>query len=190
MSFDVEKKRPPVLVPYWVVRQLERHRLPASTIFDLEKMMTLSSLEDLSIMLALNERPDQAALFYGCVASEIPQNALTKHWSASYNQQYQKIKQLLSLVNSVDPRLLYDENTAPAFESGFEIMSIESGLDNTGALMIVVYPGFFGGPQTKQIQQALLREYLKQTYEFVAYHTTAKDPLFAQYLRTLFLLTV
>lgn len=184
MSFDVEKKRPPALVPYWVIRQLERHRLPMSTIFDLEKMSTISSLEDLAVMLSINERPDHAAVFYGCLDTEVPLNALSKHWSESYNQQYGKIKQLLALVTSVDPRLLYNENQTSDFAVGFEVMPIETGLSNAGALMIAVYPGFFGGPHAKQVQQELVREYLKQTYGFVGYHTTAKDPLFAQYLRT------
>lgn len=190
MSFENQRKRLPVLVPYWVLKQLERNKLPLSTIFNLKEMLKISSMNDLAIMLSMNAVSKVNKVFFG----EQSQEGLSKYWACHSQDQYNKLVQLIPLVVSetapvtenFDDRLFASNNNVGdnIFKNPFEIKYTTNSFDVNDLMLIVIYPGYFGGPNTEEIQKQLVREYLKQSYAFVDYSTVAKDPVFAGYLRS------
>lgn len=190
MSFENQRKRLPVLVPYWVLKQLERNKLPLSTIFNLKEMLKISSMNDLAIMLSMNTVSKVNKVFFG----EQSQEGLSQYWSGYFYNENYKLVQLLPLVVSetapvtenFDDRLFASNNNVGdnIFKNPFEIKYTTNSFDVNDLMLIVIYPGYFGGPNTEEIQKQLVREYLKQSYAFVDYSTVAKDPVFAGYLRS------
>lgn len=59
---------------------------------------------------------------------------------------------------------------------------MDSGLDASSVLFVIIHPGHFGGSQSTQLQQSLRREYLKQSYVPSSFTEVARDPVFQQYL--------
>ena len=184
MSFDKFKQRFPILVPYWVLKQLERNKLPFNTVLNLEKMLTISSREDLAIMLVMNTDPSASVSFFGA----IPAEGLSHYWADYYNDQYKKVQEVSVLYRGkLDERLIAPptpNDVVPEYPNPFEIKPVDSEQDAAGALLVIVYPGYFGGPKSREIQKQLVREYLKLSYVFIDYDTVARDPLFQQYMRT------
>ena len=184
-SLDHHRKRYPILVPYWIAKQINRNNLSYNIIFDLAKLSTICSKEDLAIMLCLNFNPNTSSHFLGTAALA---TNLYGVWGKKVNDT-KKLRELEPLVISkIMERLsaISGNNTLSSeYPNPFEIRSIDSDVDDDHALMIIIYPGHFGGPTTRQIQKNLVREYLKQSYVFSEYDAVAKDPLFLQYVRSL-----
>ena len=182
MSFDNFNKRYPILVPYWVLNQLERNKLPLSTVLNLEKMLTISSTEDLAIMLNMNSDPAYQRQFFG----ESTPNGLSPYWNDYYHNQCQRLSTVIPLTKGhIEDRLFTtDVNVTPVYPNAFDIKGVTSDIASCGVLLVIVYPGYFGGTNAAHIQRKLVREYLKQSYVYVGYDAVARDPLFSQYLKT------
>lgn len=183
-------KRVPVLVPYWITKQLQRNSLPFNTVFDLRKMLMVASKEDLAIMLDLNNRPEQ---IFGQGRLDQPMiMGLTRYWSDYSNNEFKSIQDILPLVSGrMEARLFVSENAtavdADATLNGtaFEVHPVDSGMDSGGAILLVIHPGYFGGDNAHQAQKQIVREYLKQSYVFSKFSEVAKDPIFGVFMRHL-----
>lgn len=183
MSFDNFNKRYPVLVPYWVLNQLQRNKLPLATVLNLEKMLTISSAEDLAVMLSMNSDPTYQRQFFG----ESTPNGLTPYWADYYNNQYQRISSVIPLTKGhIEDRLFSKEDghDGPTYPEAFEIKGVTADVSSSGVLLVIIYPGYFGGINATAVQKKLVREYLKQSYVYVSYDAVARDPLFPHYLKT------
>ncbi len=184
-TLDQHRKRYPILVPYWIAKQINRNKLSYNVIFDLAKLSTICSSEDLATMLCLNTDSANRSIFLG--TSDYSSN-LYGIWDR-VGVDVNKLRHLAPLVDSkIKERLCVDvvNNTLSSeYPKPFEIRSIDSDVGDDHALMIIIYPGHFGGSSTRQIQKQLVREYLKQSYVFSEYEAVAKDPLFLQYVRSL-----
>ncbi len=183
-------KRVPVLVPYWIIKQLQRNCLPFNTVFDLRKMLMVANKEDLAIMLDLNNRPEQ---IFGYADMDQPMiMGLTRYWADySYNE-FKSIQEVLPLVEGRLEARLFASDAAEAVDcntelcgAAFEIFPVDSGMDSGGALLLVIQPGYFGGETANLAQKQIAREYLKQSYVFSKFSTVAKDPIFGVYMRNL-----
>lgn len=179
MSFDHIKKPYPVLVPYWITKQLERHNLPHNSVFNLEKLSSICSPEDLAIMLILNKDPQIASEFFGSK----PDLMLYDYWNNNYNTLCKKLVDTLPIHTNPLARLL-SEAHIDRFPNAFDIKYIQAEVGLQSALLISIYPGHFGGPTAYEEQTKLTKEYLTQLYVFIDYDAVARDPLFMQYLRT------
>ncbi len=182
---DKHRKRYPILVPYWIAKQINRNKLSYDVIFDLAKLSTVCSKEDLATMLCLNTNLKHSRLFVGPAEFY---SSLYGVWD-TVGSDANKLFDLAPLVDSkIKERLCIEQgnNTLSSeYPNPFEIRSINSAIGDDHALMIIIYPGHFGGFSTRQIQKQLVREYLKQSYVFSEYDAVAKDPLYLQYVRSL-----
>jgi hypothetical protein len=196
MYIEPALKRDAVLVPDWVARQLQRHQLSLNTVLRLAELRKVCSNEDCLAILDMN---NNAATYFG---SSIRMGLQTYHWGRDY-QSLERLEELRALFpDRCDARLFAAGQEqlsqgavpclAPSVTSStknaciaFEVKEVESGVDISSVIFVVVYPGFFGGPQSTQLQQALRREYLKQSYAPLPYEEMAKDPVFDQYLMAL-----
>ena len=182
---DQHRKRYPILVPYWIAKQINRYNLSYNIIFDLVKLSNICSKEDLAIMLCLNINPIYSSQFLGTTALA---SSICGIWD-TVGSDIKKLLELEPLIESrIMERLSVDSgNNIPSSEypNPFEIRSIDSEVGDDHALMIIIYPGHFGGSSTRQIQKQLVREYLKQSYVFSEYDAVARDPLYLQYVRSL-----
>ena len=179
------KKRHPIIVPYWIAKQIDRNKLAYNVIFDLAKLSTISSNEDLAMLFAINNSMDLQCKLFGAVAN----TSLYGVWDSTNRELTRKIKEIVPLIEEqISHRLFVGDvnNTLSSeYPKPFEIRSIDSVVGDDHALMIIIYPGHFGGSSTRQIQKQLVREYLKQSYVFSNYENVAKDRLFLQYVRSL-----
>ena len=184
MAFDLYKQPYSVLVPYWVAKQLERNKLPLKTVYELDKLMEVTSVEDLAIMFAMNTDPEITAKFYGTHYA----GNLDWLWSDKYATQLSKVVEIVPLTASkVDSRIFaVSESDAPdpQYPNPFEIKMVDAPGGVSKTFLIIVYPRHFGGPKSREYQKMLVREYLRQSYAFIDYDAVARDPLFKQYLRT------
>lgn len=184
----VTSKREPVLVPYWIIKQLQRNSLPFNTVLKLPKLLEVCSQEDIAVMLKLNL--DAAPVFGAPVFCP----GLSNYWANNSLNAYNRIQDVLPLYEGrLEARLFgsHDASTPPVeniddlADKAFEVFEVDSGIDTTGVILIVIHPGYFGGENSQQAQKQVARAYLKQSYVFCGYHDVAKDPVFAQYVRNL-----
>ena len=183
---EQHRKRHPILVPYWIAKQINRNNLPYNIVFDLVKLSTICSKEDLAIMLCLNINPIYSSQFLGTAEFA---SGIYGFWDRFINNDTKKLRDLEPLVEYKIIERLYSDSVnnvlSSEYPNPFEIKSIDSVVGDDHALMIIIYPGHFGGSSTRQIQKQLVREYLKQSYVFSEYDAVARDPLYLQYVRSL-----
>ena len=183
---DTYKKRLRILVPEWIVNQLKRNSLPLKTVLDLEKMLTISSAEDLSIMLSMNADDKYTKRFFGCAV----QCDLYGYWDTHYNRQCKALLELRALYQDVVDQRLFSVDTDAEYPlkedpDAFKITPIEGNTHTSGGFVITIYPNHFGQVNAADIQNQLVREYLKQSYVFSDYDKMSNDVLFDQYVSTL-----
>jgi hypothetical protein len=186
-------KRDPVLVPHWIIKQLARSKLPLNTVLNLDKLKTVCSQEDLAILLDLNQNPHP---IFGVPYIGM---GLLRFWADYFPEAFRKVQEVLPLYKGKCDARLYvaaaeqKPDSAPPVAAGgttpgldactaFDIQEMESGLDTTSVLFVIVYPGYFGGPQSTEVQQQLRRAYLQQSYVFLNFSEIARDSVFMQYL--------
>lgn len=197
--FDVVKERFPVLIPYWVEKQLRRKSMPLDTIFDLNELSKVCSGEDIAIMIAMNR--EHASAFYGVTYHA---ETINSYWYKYYQEAFNKIEPLTKIYSTqFDERLCADamcvikSNSStqpgansplvtPKYSEPYEITAIQPAQypSRQAAIAIVIYPGYFGVPGYREHQISLVRAYLRQSYVFSDYDVVARSPLFTQYMRT------
>lgn len=196
MYFEPALKRDAVLVPAWVAKQLQRHQLRLRTVLKLSELRKVCSNEDCLALLDMNTH---ATTYFG---APIRMGLRNVYWGKDY-QSLTRLEELRALYPDRCDKRLYAAGqeqqtqgappqvaTNPGYLKenaciAFEIKESDSEHDISSVLFVVVHPGFFGGPQSTQLQQALRREYLKQSYATMPFCELAKDPVFDQYLATL-----
>lgn len=187
------KKRHPVLVPYWIIKQLQRNCLPFNTVLNLSEMCKVCSQEDLVLMLELNR--NTFPIFGTNYDLTTAKRGLTSYWAGYSLKDYSKLQELQPLYEGrLEARLFGPEAVAEGTNStavdsfkgkAFDIYPVESSTDASGVILLIIHPGYFGGANAAKIQKQLVREYLKQSYVFCDYHMLAADPIFCKYVNDL-----
>lgn len=176
MAIHVEKNV--FLVPYWIVNTIERNRLTLNSILDLEKLTSITSAEDLALTSLLNERSDR---IFG-TSSYSP--SLYSNWykdSVSWNKFNTQIKPLEQIVQSdLETRLFNLTSYNEKYPIPFEIKDIDA---NT--FLVIIYPGYFGGPDYQKHQFNITKELLKLFYVYEGYDDMARRQVFEYYLNQL-----
>lgn len=178
-------KRSPILVPHWIIKQLQRNGLPLGTVLDLKKLKQYCSQEDLAVMFNLNLNPGSV---FGINHIRME---LYGYWAAHSNSDFKSLSDVLPIhAGRLEERLF---STSSIEQVGlassqdldgkaFSIQNVATGLDEKDVLLVVIHAGYFGGPHSQKAQQQLVRAYLKQSYVFCSYDQVASDPVYLQYL--------
>jgi hypothetical protein len=139
----------------------------------LSKLKTITSTEDLVLTIALNQNTIPV---YGI---EKPATSLFKSWSK--NPEYEKLLELLPIYErGLELRLFNAQALDENYLEAFQIKDVDA--DN---ILVTVYPGYFGLPQSLDLQRDLVSKLLKLLYGYSNYDVMARDVLFEQYLKRL-----
>ncbi len=171
------KEKEVFVIPFWVKNILDRNKLPLDTVFDVIKLRSITSAEDLVLTALLNQ-------------NTVPLFGVQKHlysidvrWnkSAEASAEYSQLMNLRSVhEQGLEERLFNEKNVDANYPKPFDILDI--GQDT---FLIVIYPGYFGGPDAHKHQRSLVSSYLKQWYGYSNYDSMAQDVLFEHYLKQL-----
>lgn len=186
MSFNRFRKHFQLVAPSWVVKQVERNQLPSSALLDLSELVKICSMEDLAIMLCLNT--EEACLFniFGPgVQAQLP--GLAEHWSRYYPSEYAKVCELIVLYRESAMERLLQTPDSQGIDGKPELLLINAPECEAAAICIILKPGHLGGTDQREVQQYIVREYMRQLYVFTDYATIAQDALFVRYLNNVVL---
>jgi len=176
MGIHVEKNV--FLIPYWIVNTVVRNHLTLNTALDLEKLTSITSAEDLALTSLLNEH--SGPVFGGSMYSPVLYASWYKD-ERSWNKFYTQIKPLEPLVaNDLNDRLFNPAAREDRYPVPFEIKDIDPK-----TFLVIIYPGYFGSPESKQYQYQLIRELLKLFYVYEGYDDMARRQIFEYYLNQL-----
>ncbi len=181
MSYDRFRKHFPLVVPSWIVKQVERNKLPASSLLDLTALSQVCSLEDLTVMYCLNTEPAYLQKVFGA-GSGVPYG-LTEYWSRYHSSALGRVLQLTGLYKAVPEERLFQPMLLEGPATKPTMLYLEGPNLQAGAIAIVLKPGQLGGEDLREVQQYVVREYMRQLYVFTDYATLARDPLFERYLK-------
>lgn len=175
MSINVKR---PIFIPYWIKLVLERNSLPLTTVMELVQLKKVTSTEDLVLTQLLNKELITVTGIVNCLESVLYSYWLNDNESALLYEQLTALQVLHA--DGLESRL-YNENTLdPRYDKPYEILDISSEV-----FLVVIYPGYFGGPQAKEHQKSLVSDYLKQWYGYNNYDTIARSQFFEQYIKQL-----
>lgn len=162
------------LIPYWIKTILERHQQPLTTVLDLNGLSALVSSEDLAVIALLNQ---QAETYLNL---PIQDEAILGNWYTQSGYGHH-VAPLLPLVKeTLENRLLSAETLEDRYPNAFEIRDLDDA-----TLLVIVYPGHFGGPETLNHQHQLARALLKLFHAYEGYDHMAQKALFQRYLSQL-----
>lgn len=164
-----------LLIPYWVKTVLDRHRLDYPAVQDLSQLFPLFSLEDLAQTLTLN-KPEHSAMVFGVgVATD-----LLYDWSKQ-GDLFAKVEQIELLQQPTLMQRLFDQTAAlPHLPKPYDIKDIDKE-----HVLIIVYPGHFGGPNALIYQSQLREDLLKLSYAYSTFDVMAGNVLFERYVNEL-----
>lgn len=177
MSITMPQKRV-FLIPYWLKNTMLRNQLPLTTLLSLSKLKEVTSDEDLVLTLLLNEA--SSAAVYGA-----PRNTGDLHalWTTTDGDlaRYIKLQDLAPVhAQGLQDRLFNEQTLDAQYPEPFTVQDLSQD-----TFLVVIYPGFFGGPQGPEHCNELVTTLLKLSYGYSNYEVMARDPLFQQYLSRL-----
>ncbi len=176
MSIRVEKNI--FLVPYWLVNTVVRNNFTIDTILNLEKLIDVTSPEDLALTSLLNERSEKV-FGIGSFATSLYDNWYKNSfgWSKFESQ----IKPLTPLVqDDLDARLFNESSKTEIYPVPFEIKDV-----NQNTFLVIIYPGFFSEDDAKKHRFELTSSLLKLFYVYEGYDNMARRQLFECYINQL-----
>jgi hypothetical protein len=187
MNVENIKKNACVLIPYWIANQIKRNGLSMDTVFDLKKLLTICSLEDVAMMAKINT--DLSPQFVGESLGPFVGNPLLYIW---HNKHQASLTQVglamvaLSDTDTLTSRFVDTRKNEPAKE--FESYHLTLNDSFGGGLAYVLKRGEWmdaqGTPFAKS-QIALVEQYLRKAFGFSKFHTLAQDSVFRTYLKNL-----
>lgn len=166
------------LIPYWLKNILLRNQLPLATLLSLSKLKEVTSDEDLILTLILNEAG--SASVYGAERAAGDANTL---WTTTPedSELFFALQTLVPLhATGLQDRLFNEQTLDAQYPEPFTVQEL-----NQDTFLVVIYPGFFGGPQGPEHSNELVTALLKLSYGYGNYEVMARDPLFQQYLSRL-----
>jgi hypothetical protein len=181
MTLSKFKKLFPILVPSFVVTQLERHGLPSSTLLDLDKLCEVCSMEDVVLMYCLNTEQEYTEKVFGPGHMH---TGLAEYWHQHYGAQLSSVLELVSLYRGVLEERLFFESSEQAAAKAPLMLHVEFKDPSVSAIVIILRPGQLRGADQRETQKSIVREYMRQSYAFTDYAALAKDPLFERYFNS------
>lgn len=167
-----------LLIPYWIINNVQRNKLPLSAILDLNTLSKITCAQDLAMISLLNERSEKV---FGITNYS---SVLNTNWykdDTSWNKFNNQIKPLEAIVgNELDSRLFNESSKEDRYDTSFDIKDIDPK-----TFLITIYPGYFGGTQARQHQLALSKELLKLFFVYEGYDNMARRQVFEYYLNSL-----
>jgi hypothetical protein len=181
-------KKKVVLIPHWIQETLRRNPMVTlADCVDFTKMRELLSVSDLVGFSALQGEPFGKKL----IGPDIYFGDLVMLWFASIPNDNRELNEFLgrtvcaldnqeSFRKELEGRLFEAEARLPQYESPFCVHDLTPEV-----VGVVLYPGFFVGTNTKELQLELLRAILKVLYVYDTYSEVAQTSLFKRYLELL-----
>lgn len=177
MTGDRYRKRFPLLAPSWILKQLERNQKPLSTLLNLDKLLQVCSMEDVVMLYVLNTDERYTTQIFG-PGSPVGLG-LNEYWNTRFGAQLSRVLELVGLYRDALAERLFFEDASVTDKP--LLVHVESEDLQVNAVTIVVKPGHFGGAAQREVQEYLVREYMRQLYVFTDYATLAGDSLFERY---------
>ncbi len=182
MSYGRFRKYFPLVVPSWVVHQVNRAGAPLTVLFDLPRLMQICSMEDVATVLNLNTDQNNITKIFG---EGLPVGELAAYWCRWHPQQYQQVLELQELHRNVPEERLFLAPSEGASGEKPRMIPLEAPNASEGAILIVLKPGQLGGPDQREVQQSVVRGYIEQLYVFTDFAELAGDALFGRFLKSL-----
>lgn len=180
MTAVVLRKYTPIVVPSWIVKQLERAKMPAETLLDLTEMLKVCSLEDVVILYCLNSSFTYKERIFG--PGQSVNSQLILHWQRHHSAALDSVLELVPVYETeVSERVFFTDSAS--HHQLPHMVPIESNDASLHAIVIIIQPGHFGGEDQRKAQHCLVREYMRQLYAFTDYAVLARDSLFERYLK-------
>jgi hypothetical protein len=166
-------------VPYWILTVLERNSEPVQTVLDLEALSSVVSSEDLACIAVLNKN---SSAYFGFSGDEYNYTYLSwTHQPKSHEKFHNNVEPLFPMVSrTLGVRLFSEVAKDSRYLTPFRIVDIDAG-----NLMVVIYPGHFGGQEGPANKQTLIRELLKLFYAYEGFDQMANRQLFERYVMQL-----
>lgn len=164
------------LIPSCVKAAIERRAFPLTVLFDLVKLKTFLSDEDIALIYQLNN--SGSSLVFGTVANP----SLYDRWTKT--QEAAKIYDNICVLSAMHQTLTKDRlitNDPNATGEAYTIQTLSSA-----GILITIYPGFFARPESNKYKTQLVRSYLKLLYEYTNYSTVSRDSVFPKYVANLY----
>lgn len=174
---QIVKEKQVFIIPYWIKNILERNKLPLTTVFDVVKLRSIVSAEDLVLTALLNK--NTLPLF----GIQKDLYSLYLRWNATPEAAFifTQLQELQPLhIEGLEERLFNEKNVDANYPKAFEIKDIDPD-----TFLMIIYPGYFGGKEAQSHQSHLVSTYLKLWYGYSNYDSMAQDVLFGQYLKQL-----
>lgn len=195
-----------VIIPHWVQEIANRNGLTKADYLDFDKMRPLMSLADIVSWVAaqsmtgylFGKDKSQGAVMtataaddpscYGAETGQLFNIWCDRYTSGGANKEkldylYNTVGSLaadLSVKQEVFNRLYSEAAKSNEHEDAFNVYDLTPAVAG-----VVVYPGFFVGAQSAELQAQLAAEVLKTWYAYSEDHEVAATPLFGQYLNNL-----
>jgi hypothetical protein len=171
----------PLIVPHWVESQLSNAGLTLPDLYDLSKIKTILSQEDLSQIHFANSF---TGLFFGVTVF----NGLTDIWSS---QDSTLVKTLTGLPSYSLPRFMerLKGNQVPIWMScvegnpPFRVWSHAQGIDPVKSkIYLILHPGSEATMEGKEMRTDILKEICEASYVFCSFSDLARSQIYRRYV--------
>jgi hypothetical protein len=170
-----------ILLPYWVMDLIKKHRLREADVLNYAKVQPVLSMSDLASVQALQSFGEEVI-----GARDIITGSILYEWFSSASEAQkgpldstiEPLAKDSSFIASLRSRFELDPSMAQR-EVPFEVIALEDR-----ALAVVMYPGFFAADRYDQ-QFQIVRALAKQLYVYEQPTVVAETPLFRRYLELL-----
>ena len=180
MNAARNRKYTPLLVPSWMVKQLERANMPPHTLLNLTELLKICSIEDVVSFYCLNTNDTFTDRVFGY--GQPGHNVLKLYWMQRHLNALQKVVEMVPLYEAqANDRIFFDDKLSD--KTPPHVLHIESLDGQVQAVAFIIQPGQLGGADQREAQHRLVREYVRQLYAFTDYAVLARDPLFERYLK-------
>lgn len=173
----------PVATPNWIALQLQRAGVSMETLLDLPALLKVCSLEDAAVLLNMNTDESLVNQVYG--PGTFPGMGLAEYWGEHFPQELDKVIKVRELYLKVPEERLFLTPSEGASGEKPKVAFLDARSVRWAAIAIILKPGQLGGHTQREVQQSIVREYIRQLYVFTDFAQLAGDALFGRYLKSL-----
>lgn len=170
-----------ILLPYWVMDLVKKHRLKEADVLNFAKVQPILSMSDLASVQALQSFGEAVVGTRDIISSSILYEWFSSASEAQkimLDSSIEPLSKSQSFQDELRPRFELDPSMAQR-EVPFEVIALEDR-----ALAVVMYPGFFA-PERYDQQFQIVRALLRQLYVYEQPTVVAETSLFRRYLELL-----
>lgn len=174
-----------VVIPYFIQETLKRKQLQMGDCLHLAKIKDFISVYDLAAFARLNENDFMERLFGAMLYGD-----LFFSWTGNMSNKDEETKKLANHVMDLHSDKSFETDLmGRLFDPAAKLDQYETPFItydlSPEVCGVVIYPGFFCAPVSKELQIDLIEAILKTSYAYQAGHVVAGSPLFERYLALL-----